>query len=593
MCAPVAQIFATSGHNRASTPQAQLRLTGEQATAMAGNGYKGAGNGYLVAVAMGAILLWIEPAPPAQVWAWLLVLGGAYAVHILLAWRFRAQAQPPETWAAWCRRFMWVGLAEGALWSVGIVWFSATGTMETELVILVLAGAIAAGVGLSFGSYMPAFWARFLPATVPYVIWAGFFARQHRSLHEVMAACVATFILGNLQLVRGVNTSFVAVQEAKFRNLDLAEELRAQKEAAEAATLAKSRFLAAASHDLRQPVHGLSLFVGALHGAALPAATAALLEQIEASVVAIDGLFAALLDISRLDAGVVRAESAAFPIQRLLARVVRDHEPDAARKGIAIRLVPCAAMVETDPALFERVVRNLVSNAVRYTDRGCVLLGCRRRGGRVRLEVWDTGRGIPPEARGLVFDEFAQVQVAGAERGPGLGLGLAIVRRLSDLLGLAVALCSEPGRGSCFSVSVAVAAGVPVAETPVAATAVGRVLVVDDDPAIRAAMAALLSSWGHVVVSAGSAAEVAGLALTPAPDLVICDYHLRGGADGLGVIAAVRGRAGRQVPAALITADTSADVLAAAADAGLLVMHKPVPNGRLRAAISRLLASAR
>jgi signal transduction histidine kinase len=488
---------------------------------------------------------------------------------------------------------MWVGLAEGALWSVGIVWFSATGSMETELVILVLAGAIAAGVGLSFGSFMPAFWARFLSATVPYVIWAGFIAPQHRSLNEVMAACVAAFILGNLQLVRGVNTSFLAVQEAKFRNLDLAEELRAQKEAAEAATLAKSRFLAAASHDLRQPVHGLSLFVGALHGADLPASTAALLAQIEASVVAIDGLFAALLDISRLDAGVVRAETAAFPIQRLLARVVRDHAADAARKGIAIRLVPCAAVVETDPALFERVVRNLVSNAVRYTETGRVLVGCRRCCGRVRLEVWDTGRGIPQEARGLVFDEFAQVQVAGAERGPGLGLGLAIVRRLSDLLGLEVALCSEPGSGSCFSVSVALAAGMPVAEAPAAAVVVGRVLVVDDDPAIRAAMAALLGRWGHEVVSAGSAAEVgAGLARAPAPDLLICDYHLRGGGDGLGVIASVRGRMGRHVPAALITADTSAEVLAAAAEAGLLVMHKPVPNGRLRAAINRLLVSA-
>ncbi len=559
---------------------------------MAGNGYKGAGNGYLVAAAMGASLLWIEPAPPAQVLAWLLVLGGAYSVHVLLSWRFRARAQPPESWARWCRRFMWVGFAEGALWSVGIVWFSATGTIETELVILVLAGAIAAGVGLSFGSYMPAFWARFLPATVPYVIWAGFFAPQHRSLNEVMAACVAAFIAGNLQLVRGFNGSFVAMQEAKFRNLDLAEELRAQKEAAEAATLAKSRFLAAASHDLRQPVHGLSLFVGALHGAALPASTAALLAQIEASVEAIDGLFAALLDISRLDAGVVRAEASAFPIERLLARVVRDHEPDAVRKGVAIRLVACGAVVETDPALFERVVRNLVSNAVRYTDRGRVLVGCRRRGGRVRVEVWDTGRGIPREALGLVFDEFAQVQVAGAERGPGLGLGLAIVRRLSDLLGLEVGLCSELGRGSCFSVSVAVAAGVPVAEAPAGVGAVGRVLVVDDDPAIRAAMAALLARWGHEVVSAGSAAEVAGLGLVPAPDLVICDYHLRGGGDGLGVIAAVRARVGRAVPAALITADTSAEVLAAAGEAGLLVMHKPVPNGRLRAAIGRLLAGA-
>jgi signal transduction histidine kinase len=589
----VAQISATNSNNEAVAAQAQLRLIGEQAAAMAGNGYKGAGNGYLVAVAMGAILLWIEPAPPTQVWAWMLVLGCAYAVHIAISWRFRARPQPPETWVRWCRRFTWVGFAEGALWSVGIVWFSATGSIETELVILVLAGAIAAGVGLSFGSYMPAFWARFLPATVPYVIWAGFFAPQHRSLNEVMAACVAAFIAGNLQLVRGVNTSFREVQEAKFRNQDLAEALRAQKEAAEAATLAKSRFLAAASHDLRQPVHGLSLFVGALHGAALPASTAALLEQIEASVVAIDGLFASLLDISRLDAGVVRAEPAAFPIGRLLARVVRDHEAEAARKGVVIRLAPCGAVVETDPALFERVVRNLVANAVRYTDRGRVLVGCRRRGDRVRVEVWDTGRGIPAEARGLVFDEFSQLHVTGAERGPGLGLGLAIVRRLSDLLGLAVALCSEPGRGSCFSVSVAVAAGLPAAEAPVAAGAVGRVLVVDDDPAIRAAMAALLARWGHAVVSAGSAVEVAALALEPAPDLVICDYHLRGGSDGLAVIAAVRQRVGRVVPAALITADTGAEVLAAAADAGLLLMHKPVPNGRLRAAIGRLLAHSR
>ena len=237
-----------------------------------------------------------------------------------------------------------------------------------------------------------------------------------------------------------------------------------------------------------------------------------MIEQIEESTVAMDGLFSALLDISQLDAGTVEVQRQSFPIGTLFERICRDHEAEAVAKGLSLVWAPSTAVVDCDPVLLERILRNLVSNAVRYTDHGRVLVGCRRRGATISIQVLDTGPGIPPDQRDRVFQEYYQLGNPERDRTKGLGLGLAIVRRLVDLLGCEMTLRSWAGHGSCFEVSVPIATGeIPASKDAPEATsgalAHGFIVVIDDELAIRNAMSALLAGWGHETIVVGSGDE--------------------------------------------------------------------------------------
>ena len=378
----------------------------------------------------------------------------------------------------------------------------------------------------------------------------------------------------------------------------LALDLKRQKEIAEEASRAKSRFLAAASHDLRQPVHAMGLFIGALRNVPMNREGQRLIKQIEMSADAIDRLFAALLDISKLDAGVVSICRQAFPINSVLARVCDDYSGEATAKGVTLSHVRCRAIVDSDPALVERIARNLVSNAVRYTDAGRIVVGCRRRRSSVAIQVWDTGRGIPLDQQELVFQEYYQVDNPERDREKGLGLGLAIVRRVADLLECDLRMRSEPGRGSCFEIALP---SVSDAATPIrdafddscAKASSGLVVVIDDEKAIRAGMSALLSNWGYEVLTAGSADEAIQLLAGHAamPDLLICDLRLRDGENGIEAIERLRTEYNASIPAMLITGDTATNRLLEAWASELLVLHKPVPNSKLRAATAHLIAT--
>jgi two-component system, sensor histidine kinase len=384
----------------------------------------------------------------------------------------------------------------------------------------------------------------------------------------------------------------------RIRSDQLANDLQRQKDIAERASLAKSTFLAAASHDLRQPVHALGLLAGALRGVAMAPAGNLLLDQIEASTNAMDGLFTALLDISRLDAGVVEVHRRPFAVAPLLDRICRDHADEAKAKGVALILKRSAVTVDSDPVLLERILRNLISNAVRYTDNGRIVIGCRRRGPTMSIQVWDTGRGIPPDQQERVFQEYYQLGNAERDRSKGLGLGLAIVRRMTDLLDCKLTLHSQPGRGSCFDIAIPISrrATQPDAVQHVVssgALARGFIVVIDDEAAIQRAMSSLLTGWGHDVVTGGSGDEVMQrLSSRPdRPDLVICDYRLREDENGLTVIQRMRSEYNQDIPAMLITGDTAPDRLAEARASGLVLLHKPVPNSKLRAAIVNLIGS--
>jgi CheY-like chemotaxis protein len=403
------------------------------------------------------------------------------------------------------------------------------------------------------------------------------------------------FIMAIGTLAYRTNTNFTAMVRLNLEKDMLMEKLRREKERAEEANLAKSRFLASASHDLRQPMHALSLFIGALSSHPMNAEMRGLVEHIEGSITAMDGLFGSLLDISRIDAGIVQPQFEAFELQPLLQRLCEDHAGEAHGKGNHLQQVPCAATIYTDPVLLERILRNVISNAVRYTDHGRILVGGRR-GKRLSIEIHDTGCGIPFEEQDRIFEEFYQIKNPERDRTKGLGLGLAIVKRLALVLECPFELKSQPGKGTLFKLSV------PVLDSPhlyplPAKTAVtdvagrGLILVVDDEVAVQEGMRSLLCSWGYDVIIAGSCAQmIAEISNCHfRADLIICDYRLRDGENGIDVILRLQSEYNEEIPAVLVTGDTAPDRLVEAMASGFALLHKPVSNAKLRATIRGLM----
>ena len=358
---------------------------------------------------------------------------------------------------------------------------------------------------------------------------------------------------------------------------------------------AKTRFLAAASHDLRQPIHALALFVGQLRADAGSPDAPALLEKIERSVEALEELLEALLDLSKLDVGAVTPQPKAFPVHSLLSRLVTDFVPAAEAKGLALTLVPTRLWVYSDPLLLERILRNLIANAIRYTADGRILIGCLRRGENVDLLVADTGVGIAPVHMPHVFEEFYQ---AGPLRGgltKGLGLGLAIVRRLCVLLDHRITLKSIQGKGTVVRIRVPRAAPQPREDATPMALAPDlhgtRVLVVDDEALARDAIQGLLAKWGCDVITAEGADQAVALARIRRPDLVLCDLNLADGDSGVRVVDRLRREHGAGLACAFITGESAPERISEARAAGHPIAFKPTKPAKLRALIEHLLRS--
>lgn len=378
-------------------------------------------------------------------------------------------------------------------------------------------------------------------------------------------------------------------------------ELRQQTWAAESAVLAKSRFLAAASHDLRQPLHAMTLLIAALKDRIGDGEARRLVEHVEASAAAMESLLNALLDLSRLDAGAVEVRPECFSVAPLFRRLEQRFAPVAAEKGLRLRVMPTRMNVMSDPILVERILGNLLSNAIQYTDRGGVVLGVRRgRGESMRFEVWDSGRGVPTQLRERIFEEYFQLDNPERHRDKGLGLGLAIVDRLSRLLGCPVRLRSELGRGSCFSLCAErcdAPTKAPNGESDPPPGRIGSgdalVVFVDDDESILEAMLDLFDNWQVELAVGTDAHEVAAdlLELGRAPSLILCDYRLRDGQDGIEAIAFLRRRFGADIPALLITGDTAAETLARIHATGLPLLNKPLQPAKLRAILAHYLGT--
>ena len=386
--------------------------------------------------------------------------------------------------------------------------------------------------------------------------------------------------------------------EARTAELRQANDALAQaKGEAEQANLSKTKFLAAASHDLLQPLNAARVFAAALAERRMSPRNRTLAENALAALEAVDELLSALLDISKLDAGVLNPSIGDFAIAPLLAAMEAEHSLQAKARGLGLKALGSSLAVRSDSRLLARILRNFISNAIRYTDRGRILVGCRRRGERLLVGVWDTGIGIPADKHEEIFEEFHRLDTDGRERGA--GLGLAIVQRIARRLDHDLVLRSGP-RGSLFGVMVplgtaAAASGPPAATAPVTTLTGTIVLIVDNDASVLQAMAALLEGWGCAVLACPSAAGALRRlrALPRPPHLIIADYHLDRGETGLDAIAAVREWAGNAVPALVVTADHGPEILAAVRDNGHHLLTKPVKPARLRSLMAHLLAGRR
>lgn len=400
------------------------------------------------------------------------------------------------------------------------------------------------------------------------------------------------------QRLQSLNEELEQRVAARTRELEtLNQQLRAARDAAETANNSKDKYLAAASHDLLQPLNAARLLISTLRERQLPTAEHVLVERTHQALEGAEELLADLLEIARLDQSAIRPDVEVYSLEELLGPLVSEFDEVARSAGLQLRARVPALAVRTDHRLLSRILRNLLSNACRYTERGRVLLAARRRGAFVRLEVWDTGRGIPADQLQAIFLEFNQLNVGGAEKRQGVGLGLAIVDRIAGLLGCAVQVRSEPGRGSLFAIEV------PLAEPKTAQTSGEslprpsvsdplpgrRLLVVDNEASILFSMAALLGQWGCEVLTANDLDSALALLGERPPEAILADYHLDHGATGCELVRDLRRHYGRAIPAVMISADRSDECRRALQTLGIPQLNKPVKPGKLRAVLSSLL----
>jgi signal transduction histidine kinase/CheY-like chemotaxis protein len=539
-------------------------------------------------------------------WFTLIALNQAWRTALLRA--FRRVRPGAEAAARWGHYWAVGSTVAGALWGLAAVMMFPDAPAYQALLIVCLFGAVLGGLNLT-AVYKPSFYGFVLPALLPLIARVALVGDAvHLFIAGVMSV-VRAFVVGFGHRLNDVLTRSLVI---RYENIELIGELKARtrtaleaRAAAEAANRAKSQLLAAASHDLRQPLHALGLYVAALAARARDADWRALVDHVESAANALELQFAQLIDLSRLDAGVLTPERADVPLAPMFARLRAEFAGEAAARGLSFAIVATRVTVRSDASLLERIVGNLISNAIRYTQRGGVVVGVRRHGSRIAIDVVDTGIGIAPADRERVFEEFFRVRSPGATTPArrGMGLGLAIVRRFADLLGHDVALDSTLGSGSRFRVFVPRAAA--LASRPHRVRAApdiahqarppafdGRVVaVVDDDPATVDAMRTLFETWGARVVGGETPdALLAGLGVVERyPDLIVADLRLADERSGIDAVHRLRDELGCAIPAIIVSGDTGTRADREARSAGLALLPKPVIGSALRDAAAALL----
>jgi len=550
-----------------------------------------------------AALLWFQTATSRGLLLWWLAAVTMLGLLRALAFRrYRTSLNQLANWRQWRWVVTGVSVGYGLLWAVAILLFLDPDEPVSLILLVVIPIGLTSGAAAT-GAAVPAFFFSFSLIVVAALVVA--LVGNGGPLTDSLAVLAVVNLLLNISICFNIHKGLDQALRLRLENEAMRREaedkghiLAAALAEAERANGAKTRFLAAASHDLRQPIHALGLAFSTLAERIQRPEDKTLVHGIEETIGVIGEMLDALLDVSKLDSGVVTPVAGPVCIQQLFQRLEEAFSAEARQRHIRLRFRPSTAWVCSDPAMLEQILRNLVGNALRYTQRGGVLVAGRRRGEGLRLDVWDTGCGIAPDQISDCFAEFHQLHNPHRDRALGLGLGLAIVQRLARLLDHPMKVCSRPGQGSLFSIEVPRLpddrirpihdlneAGQPTYQEQLPL----RILVLDDERIVRQAMQDRLAGWGYQPIATASLDEALDVAGEQPPDLLIVDYRLSGDLTGADAIEALRRQAGHRIPALLITGDTGPLRLQQTSALGYPVLHKPVQPAKLRATI-RVLA---
>jgi len=527
--------------------------------------------------------------------AWGLLMYSGFVYQDYRARLFIRQDVPHTQIKKWIRELLFSWLYYGLLWASAVFLFNAPESLGHQVFLITIIINLSTVRIVSAMYYLPLFYVYSAPMMLALVVR---FAMEGTPVDLALALLMAWSFLASIMFAKIINKSMRSEKRLRHESHELTEALQLKTVEAQQAMMAKSRFLAAASHDLRQPLHALSLFVDVLKESKSSIERSELFSRIELSLDALRKLFDALLDVSRLDAKVVKPEYSHFDLAELLREQAEEFRPAADKMKLSLKVHAKKAVVVSDRLLLVRIVRNLISNALRYTDSGGILLSARSRGDRVLLQVWDTGIGIPQESQEQIFIEFQQLHNSHRDRTQGLGLGLALVQRLCQLLDHPLSLCSQPGKGSVFSISLPRGSASLLSSKQVAPVSHSwdlngrRILVIDDEYEILHAMQTLLSKWGCDVITADSLEDAldkldkSGVV----PELILSDLRLRDKRTGIEAMDEVREKFGLSIPGILITGDTDPEQLMIAKQSDYKLLQKPVQPAHLRTVIHHHLS---
>lgn len=577
---------------------ALLRRVEQQRVAMLyGNTLAVSGSALLMMVVI-AVIAW----PHARALNLAVWCGAVLLVQVgvqVLAFGYHKSPPQDEAPLQWGWRLAFGAAVAGAIWGSAVfVLVDSSQSLTIALISACLAGRAVISV-LTHAHFPPALHAFTAPIF-------GLLALRYIMLGGAGNAALGVMwiaVLGYLLLFVDKHARAIVNQiRLRYENERLVDELKQQnavaeeaRRRAEEASRSKSRFFAAANHDLRQPLHSLGLFATALRNGQIDEPARKLIDQILQCTESLEQLFDNLLDISRLDAGQVDVKRETVPVNAIFDRLRSTFAVPAEAKGLRLSIRRAKALVSTDSTLLFRVLSNLLANAIRYTDQGGVLVACRVRKQSVSIEVWDTGIGIPADQHDRIFEEFYQLNNPSRDRERGLGLGLATVRRIVQLLNHPLRLRSTAGRGTHFSIEVPIADASRVhaatIEQKVPNLIGGKLIaVIDDEESVRLGMQSLLESWGCKCVTAMDSAEALETLGKRRPDFIIADLRLRTEENGIDVIRRMRNALGTDIPAVLVSGDTAPEQLRNVSAAGLTMMHKPLKPVRLRAMLNHEFA---
>lgn len=553
--------------------------------------------GHALAILITIFFLW-NTVPTHWLLLWTTINVSQTLIWVYLIAKFRREEHQNEKTRQAIGLFPVAGSITGLLWGATLYLPNVINdTTAMVFISIMILGVTAAGLAV-FAPYLRSFSLFSSLTLVPFSIR---FFLENTTLHNTLGIMFLLYF--GVLLISGINMRRAVAQsiELRLENTGLVDDLTLKNKQAEQAreeavqaNISKSKFLAAASHDLRQPLHALGLFVDALESRIQYPEVRDIVENIRISTDALSDLLNSLLDISKLDAGVLEAKFIDFPLQPILKRIQTDFAEHANNKALQLTIVNCNFIVHSDPSMLERILLNLVSNAIRYTPHGSVRLECHKKNENIDIEIHDTGIGIAKDAIDKIFEEFYQIENPERDRRKGLGLGLAIVKRLADLLNCPLTVSSIPDKGSVFRISIPfVASSQPLINSPQTFTQDlhgTRVLVIDDEAMIRLGMRNTLEAWGCKIQAAESIEQALECLDDNCPfDIILTDYRLRENQTGIEAIHRIHASCGKNIPAIILTGDTAPERLREAKDSGFKLLHKPVSSAKLRSLMSYLL----